>query len=88
MSNLSIKNFTLPMLAGAVSSVLHYLYKVDSPPMTRVIDALFAGCIVPVSGGLVFYKMKKEKYSWKEAAITGAVFYSPSMILTVVYMFR
>lgn len=88
MSNLSIKNFTLPVLAGAVSSVLHYLYKVDSPPMTRLIDALFAGCILPVIIGLVFYKMKNEKYSWKEAVITGVIFFVLSMILTVVYMFQ
>lgn len=88
MSNLSLKNFALPTIVGAASSVLHYLYKVDSIPMTRLIDALFAGCILPVIMGLVFYKLQNPKYSWKESVITGIIFFALSMILTVVYMFQ
>lgn len=88
MSRLSMKNFVLPTAAGAVSAVLHYLYKAGSIPMTRLIDALFTGCLLPFILAIYFYKTKKEEHSWKEPMITGILFFALSMILTVAYMFQ
>lgn len=88
MSKLSMKNFILPTAVGAVSAVLHYLYKAESIPMTRLIDALFTGCLLPFIIALYFYKTKKEDRSWKEPMITGIIFFALSMIFTAVYMFQ
>lgn len=87
MSKLSVKNFILPSVTGAVSAVLHYLYKAESVPMTRLIDALFTGCLLPFLIALYFYKTKKAARSWKEPMIVGIIFFALSMIFTVVYMF-
>ena len=45
--NISVKKLIPYLLVGAISSVLHYALKVDSLPLTRITDAVFAGCMLP-----------------------------------------
>lgn len=83
--NISVKKMIPYLLIGAVSSVLHYALKVDSLPLTRITDAVFAGCMLPYILAVAFKKMDKPKFTWQEPALTGCLFFIASMILTVVY---
>lgn len=83
--NISVKKMIPYLLIGAISGVLHYALKVDSLPLTRITDAVFAGCILPYILAVVFKKMQKPNLTWQEPALAGCLFFAVSMVLTVIY---
>ena len=83
--NISVKKLIPYLLVGAISSVLHYALKVDSLPLTRITDAVFAGCMLPYILAITFKKMAKPNLTWQEPALVGCLFFIVSMILPVVY---
>ena len=83
--SISVKKLIPYLLIGAVSGVLHYALKTESVPLTRITDAVFAGCILPYILAVVFKKMDKPKFTWQEPALVGCLYFAVSMILTVVY---
>ena len=83
--NISVKKLIPYLLVGAISSVLHYALKVDSLPLTRITDAVFAGCMLPYILAFAFKKMAKPNLTWQEPALVGCLFFAVSMVLTVIY---
>ena len=86
-ANISPKKLLPYLLIGAVSGALHYVWKVDSIPMTRLTDAIFTACIIPYILAVVFKKMQKPNLTWQEPALIGCLYFTISMILTVIYFF-
>ena len=84
-ANISPKKLIPYLLIGAVSGVLHYIWKVDSIPMTRITDAFFTGCLIPYLLAVAFKKMQKPNLTWQEPALVGCLFFAISMVLTIVY---
>lgn len=83
--SISVKKLIPYLLIGAVSCVLHYALKVDSLPLTRITDAVFAGCMIPAILAIAFKKMEKPNLTWQEPALISGLFFMASMILTIVY---